>query len=70
MTKDESKKKILEQWARYMPDPSVAEYDDKLKFYAWLVDAYPELLEWEKGTEMDRWQEMLGWLNERTDSKP
>ena len=35
MTKDESKRKILEQWAQYMPDPNRAEYQDKLKFYDW-----------------------------------
>ena len=67
MTKDECKRKILEQWARYMPDPNRAEYQDKLKFYDWLVDAYPELLQREAGNEIDRWQEMQTWLNERSD---
>jgi hypothetical protein len=64
MTKDESKRKILEQWARYMPDPNRAEYQDKLKFCDWLLDAYPELLQWENGTELERWQDIQAWLNE------
>ncbi|MGZ8425618.1 MAG: hypothetical protein ACXWYD_11770 [Candidatus Binatia bacterium] len=67
MTKDESKREILKQWARYRPDPNRAEYHDKLKFYDWLKDAYPELLQWGPGTETDRWQEMQSWLNEKSD---
>ena len=70
MTKEVFKLKILEQWERYMPDPTHAEYQDKLNFYAWLKDVYPELVQWEDGTEMARWQEMVAWLNERQGSKP
>ena len=69
MNKDDLKFKILEQWARYMPNPNRAEYQDKLKFYALLKDAYPEQIQWEAGTEMERWQNIQAWLNERKDSK-
>jgi hypothetical protein len=69
VTKDDLKLKILEQWHRYMPDPTHAEYQDKLKFYAWLQEAYPELLQWKEGTELDRWQEMVTWLTSEKSGK-
>jgi hypothetical protein len=61
MTKDESKRKTLEQWADTCPIQSVPSIKDKLKFYAWLMDAYPELLQWKNGTELERWQEIQAW---------
>lgn len=67
MTKEQCKRKILQEWEIWARDPNTATYDDKHRFYFWLEENRPELLAWRltnPGT--DRWQDVQGWLNRRT----
>jgi hypothetical protein len=69
MTKEESKRRIIEQWNKWKPDPNNATYEEKSAFYEWLKGKHPELLKWRLQplmTDMDRWQDVQGWLNQRT----
>ncbi len=66
MTRDESKRLILEEWEDWKDDPNKATYWEMREFYDWIEDNRPELLQWRIRTGMDRWQAVHGWLNVRT----
>jgi len=66
VTKDESKRQILEEWQRWKADPNNATYQEMQKFYDWLEDNRRELLQWRIRPGMDRWQDVQGWLRVRT----
>ncbi len=66
MTKDESKRLILREWEKRAADPNKATYDEKQKFYWWLVENRPQLLRWEIRAGMDRSQDVQAWLDQRT----
>jgi len=70
ITKIESKRSIMQEWNKWKkPDPDKATYGVKLAFYEWLKNNRPDLLQWKLRhmmTQLDRWQEVQGWLNERT----
>jgi hypothetical protein len=64
MTKDESKRRILQEWEHWKSDPNTATYQEKQAFYEWLKDNHPELLTWKIREGMDHWQDVQGWLNQ------
>jgi hypothetical protein len=66
MRKDESKRLILEEWERWKDDPNQATYAEMQEFYMWIENNRPELLRWKIRPGMDRWQDVRGWLNVRT----
>ncbi len=67
MTKQECKEKILGEWQKWARDPNTATYAEMQSFYSWLEENNPELLSWRlPNTGMDRWQDVRGWLNTRT----
>ena len=69
MTKDESERRIIEEWNKRKSDPNTATYQEMDEFYEWLKDNRPELLKWKLRppmTDMDRWQDVQGWLKKRT----
>ncbi len=66
MTKDESKRRILEEWERWKTNPNQATYQEMQEFYLWIETNHSELLQWRIRPGMDRWQDVRGWLNVRT----
>ena len=66
MRKDESKRLILEEWERWKDNPNQATYAEMQEFYMWIENNRPEFLRWKIRPGMDRWQDVRGWLNVRT----
>jgi len=66
MTKNESKRRILEEWEGWKANPNQATYQEMQEFYLWIETNHSELLQWRIRPGMDRWQDVRGWLNVRT----
>lgn len=65
MTKDESKRRILEEWERWKTNPGHATYAEMQEFYFWLETNHPELLQWKIRPGINQWQDVQGWLKVR-----
>ena len=66
MTKDESKHRILKKWETWKANPNQATYQEMQEFYFWIETNHSDLLQWRIRPGMDRWQDVRGWLNVRT----
>ena len=64
MTEDETKKRIMEEWEKWSPDPNSAEYQKIDDFCTWLWGNHWELF-W-KTNKLECFSEIQAWIHKRT----